>query len=101
FTKLALASLYQNKQYSQNILSANYLEQMMLPAPSSNGSYGLGYQVVSMPKRSMVLYGHGGANSGWQALFMVNPATNDGFIMFTNGGSGGKVFGQIICEWMN
>lgn len=101
FSKLALASLHQNEKYSQNILSANYLEQMMKPASASNDSYGLGYQVNSIPKHSMILYGHGGANTGWRALFMVNPITNDGFIMFTNGGSGNKVYGQIICEWIN
>lgn len=100
FSKFAQASLYNNKNYSQNILSANYLELMMRPAPASK-NYGLGYQVNTIPGLSLTLYGHGGANSGWQALFMVNPITNDGFVMLTNGGSGNRVFGQIICEWMH
>ncbi len=102
FTKFALASLYTDKKNPKNqqILSAATLEEMMEPAKASNGSYGLGYQVDDINGGSMVLRGHGGANTGWHALFMVDPVTNDGFIMITNGGAGSSIYRQVFCDWI-
>ena len=99
FTKFALASLYASKNNTQQLLSAATLEQMMTPAPASGGIYGLGYQVDSFGG-AMTLAGHGGANTGWHALFQVNPVTNDGFIMITNGGAGHNIYRQVFCDWM-
>ena len=100
FTKFAQASLYANKENHQQILSASYLQQMMEPAPASNGSYGLGYQIESIKGTSMTLAGHGGANTGWHAFLRVNPVTNDGFIMMTNGGAGHNIYRQVYCDWV-
>jgi CubicO group peptidase (beta-lactamase class C family) len=102
FTKFALASLYIDKKNpkNQHILTAATLEEMMEPAKASNGSYGLGYQVDAINETSIVLRGHGGANTGWHALFMVDPVTNDGFIMITNGGAGSKIYRQVFCDWI-
>lgn len=101
FSKFALVSLYKNEKYSQNVLSANYLELMMKPAPASNEGYGLGYEVSEIPEFSLTLHGHGGGNTGWSALLMVNQLTNDAFVMLTNAGIGHKVYRQIFCEWIN
>ena len=102
FTKFAQASLYQSKnnKKQQQVLSAANLEEMMEPAPASNGNYGLGYSVDSIQGTSLVLRGHGGANSGWHAFLRVNPVTNDGFIMVTNGGAGHNIYRQIFCDWI-
>jgi len=102
FTKFAQASLYaskDNKKYQQ-ILSAASIEQMMEPAPASNGRYGLGYGVDSIQGTSMTLRGHGGANTGWHAFLRVDPVTNDGFIMITNGGAGHNIYRQVFCDWI-
>ncbi len=48
----------------------------------------------------MVLRGHGGANTGWHALFIVDPVTNDGFIMITNGGAGSNIYRHVFCDWI-
>lgn len=100
FTKFAMASLYADKNNKQQILSASYLEQMMTAAPNSNESYGLGYQVEKIKGTSTTLAGHGGANTGWHAFLRVNPVTNDGFIMITNGGAGHNIYRQIYCDWI-
>ncbi|EAR01462.1 serine hydrolase [Maribacter sp. HTCC2170] len=102
FTKFALASLYANKSNKQHqqILSASNLQLMMTAAPNSNESYGLGYQVETIKGTSMTLAGHGGANSGWHAFLRVNPVTNDGLIMITNGGAGYNIYSQIYCDWI-
>lgn len=100
FTKFAQASLYANKKNQQQILSASYLQQMMEPAPASNGNYGLGYGIESINGTSITLAGHGGANSGWHAFLRVNPVTNDGFIMVTNGGAGHNIYRQVYCDWI-
>ena len=100
FTKFAQASLYANKNNQQQILSTSYLQQMMDPAPASNGRYGLGYQIDSIKGTSVTLAGHGGANTGWHAFLRVNPVTNDGFIMITNGGAGHNIYRQVYCDWI-
>lgn len=102
FTRFAYASLFDhkdNKKYN-TVLKDKTLKEMMKPAPVSNDSYGLGYQVQKIPNTSYTLKGHGGANSGWHAFFRVNPETNDGFIMITNGGSGYNIYTQIFCDWI-
>ncbi|WP_298899111.1 serine hydrolase [uncultured Psychroserpens sp.] len=102
FTRFAYASLFthkDNKKYN-SVLTHKTVEDMMKPAPASNGSYGLGYQVQSIPGVSYTLKGHGGANTGWHAFFRVNPDTNDGFIMITNGGSGHNIYRQVFCDWI-
>lgn len=102
FTKFAQASLYahENNKKHQQVLSADYLKQMMEPAPASDGRYGLGYQVDSIQGTSLTLRGHGGANTGWHAFLRVNPVTNDGFIMITNGGAGHNIYRQVFCDWI-
>lgn len=100
FTKFAQASLYADKNNHQQILSTSYLTQMMEPAEASNGSYGLGYQLETIDGISTTLAGHGGANAGWHAFLRVNPLTNDGLIMITNGGAGRNVYRQIYCDWI-
>jgi len=103
FTKFALASLYKkpnNNEYQQ-ILSVANLQDMMEPAAASDGIYGLGYQIDPIPGTSMTFVGHGGANSGWHAYFRINPVTNDGFIMITNGGAGHNIYRQVFCNWKN
>ncbi len=101
FTIFAMASLYANKSDKpQQILSAATIKEMMVPAPASNGSYGLGYQVDSIQGTKVTLRGHGGANSGWHAFLRVDPVTNDGFIMITNGGAGHNIYRQVFCDWV-
>lgn len=102
FTRFAYASLFDfknNKKYNK-VLKAKTVEDMMQPAPASNDSYGLGYQVQNIPNATYTLKGHGGANTGWHAFFRVNPDTNDGFIMITNGGSGHHIYRQVFCDWI-
>ncbi|WP_298897201.1 serine hydrolase [uncultured Psychroserpens sp.] len=102
FTRFAYASLfaYKNNKKYNSVLTSSTLKDMMQPAPASNDSYGLGYQVQSIPGVSYTLKGHGGANTGWHAFFRVNPDTNDGFIMITNGGSGHNIYRQVFCDWI-
>ena len=102
FTNFAQASLYKSKKNTnyQRILSADYLAEMMEPAPAADGHYGLGYQVDSIQGTSITLRGHGGANTGWHAFLRVNPDTNDGFIVVTNGGAGHNIYRQLFCDWI-
>ncbi|GAA3656426.1 serine hydrolase [Flavivirga jejuensis] len=85
----------------QSILKQSTIELMTSPVPASDGKYGLGYHVDSIPNTSAVLVGHGGANTGWHAFLQVNQKTGDGFAMITNGGSGHNVYRQAYCDWIN
>ena len=101
-TRFAIANLYQHNDYNANntVLSAELVQQMMEPALATNGEYGLGYQIKTH-NIEKGLVGHGGSNSGWQALFFVDPGTNSGFTVLTNGRSGWKVANLLFCECMN
>ena len=48
------------------------VQQMMAPAPATNGTYGLGYEIRT-GKALKGLRGHTGGNTGWQSMFMVDP----------------------------
>jgi CubicO group peptidase (beta-lactamase class C family) len=103
FAIFALASLNisNSSKIQQSILKQSTIKLMTSPAPASDGKYGLGYRVDSIPNSSAVLVGHGGANTGWHAYLKVNQKTGDGFVMITNGGSGFNVYRQAYCDWIN
>ena len=104
FTRFAFANLHRIEDFKKYnpVLPAAQIEQMMVPVPQATGryGYGLGYMIESIPGTSVLLGGHRGANSGWHAIFNVNPETNDGFIMLTNGGSGHHVYSAIFYDWV-
>ena len=101
FTRFAMANLYQNKSQKKEtpVLSADIIQQMMEPAPATKGVYGLGYEILTR-NTLKGLIGHTGGNTGWQSMFMVDPPTKDGFIVFTNGGAGYNIINAVLCEWI-
>ena len=103
FTRFAFASLYQHPENSTHnpVLTADIIQQMMEPVPVTKNwawSYCMGYQALEMGPSSG-FRGHGGTNLGWQANFWLDPASNDGFIVFTNGGAG-HISDLVFCRWV-
>jgi CubicO group peptidase (beta-lactamase class C family) len=103
FTRFTFASLYQHQDNStyNPVLTADMIQQMMEPVPNTKNwawSYGMGYQVLEMGPLSGYR-GHGGTNIGWQANFWVDPLSNDGFIVFTNGGAS-HISDLVFCRWV-
>lgn len=103
FTRFAFASLYQHQDNStyNPVLPSDIIQQMMEPVPNTKNwawSYGMGYQVLEMGPLSGYR-GHGGTNVGWQANFWIDPVSNDGFIVFTNGGAG-NIADLVFCRWI-
>ncbi|NNE26510.1 MAG: serine hydrolase [Saprospiraceae bacterium] len=103
FTQFVLANLYNSKNFKKynTVLSSETIHDMMQPVPQAEGrfGYGLGYMTESLDRGAIKLAGHRGANTGWHAIFNVNPKTNDGFIMLTNGGLGQNVYHAVFYEW--
>lgn len=103
FTNFAFANLYRMDSLQKNtpILSADIVQLMMEPVPSKIGDYGygLGYE-IDMNETLNGLTGHNGDNTGWHAMFRIDPVTNDGFILFTNGGAGYNIINMVFCEWV-
>ena len=103
FTRFAFANLYRNNSQKKDnpVLSADIVQLMMEPVPATIGDYGygLGYEIDTR-KTLKGLSGHNGDNAGWHAMFRVDPATNDGFIVFTNGGAGYNIINMVFCEWI-
>ncbi|RMG24580.1 MAG: hypothetical protein D6730_12470 [Bacteroidetes bacterium] len=102
-TRYAMASLYLHKDYAtyNPVLPPDIIRQMMEPVLPDNGHwlYGMGYQ-TEQRGTSFVFSGHGGSNTGWQANFRVDPASNDGFVVLTNGGAGYSICNQMMCDWV-
>ncbi|MGB1032327.1 MAG: serine hydrolase, partial [Flavobacteriales bacterium] len=103
FTRFALASLYRNKSNLKDnpILPGDLVQLMMEAVPAKTGDfgYGLGYE-VDTNEALFGLKGHNGDNTGWHALFRVDPVSNDGFVVFTNGGPGYHIVNGLLCEWV-
>ncbi len=104
FSRFALANLYEhkdNKNYNP-VLPADIIQEMMQPALDTKGRYlrGLGYLTTHIGD-SQFFAGHGGSNTGWQANFTVDPASNDGYVVLTNGGSGFAICNLLFCGWVN
>ncbi|MEM7373107.1 MAG: serine hydrolase [Bacteroidota bacterium] len=103
FTRFAMANLYRHpdKATYNPVLPSDMIRQMMVPVLATNGRYrrGLGYLTTHIGT-SWVFGGHGGSNTGWQANFTVDPASNDGFVVLTNGGGGYSICNQMVCDWV-
>ena len=95
FIRFAQASMSSARpEFATTVLPPATVNAMQEPvAPSSD--YGLGYGV----DRAGRLVGHGGANAGWQARFLVLPESGDGLIVMTNASLGFEVHNQIFCAW--
>lgn len=105
FTRFAMACMYKNTDHPSHgkVLNADMLELMMECVPEACGrfGYGLGFMIEQYPGSELMLAGHRGANAGWQAIFNVNPETNDGFVMVTNGGAGQDIYHPVFADWMH
>lgn len=103
FTRFAFACLYKHPDNSlyNTVLPPDIIQQMMEPVPNTKNwawSVGMGYQVLELGASS-VFRGHGGTNTGWQANFWVDPASNDGFMVFSNGGDN-HIADLVFCRWV-
>ncbi len=100
FVRFAEASLphYKGPCDAPCLLSPETVDLMQSPAPASP-NYGLGYRIRQ--QNGMTFVGHGGANQGWMAQFLVVPQTGDGIIIMTNSSNGNQVHGPLVCAWQN
>ena len=104
FIRFVFASLPDHKDHLEynTVLLAETVQKMIAPQANTKVGgwrYGLGYQTVHI-EDTHVFIGHSGSNVGWQASFRLYPATNSGFIVFTNGGGGDKICNPLFCELM-
>jgi len=98
FVRFALASMSSERPgLATNVLSARVVASMQVPVPPST-DYGLGYGVVEVLDGAHAV-GHGGANDGWMARFLVVPRTGDGLVVMTNSTLGGSVHSYLFCQW--
>lgn len=97
FIRFAKASMSSDRaEFRTTVLRPETVRAMQQPVPPAS-DYGLGYSInASNGLRSV---GHGGSNSGWQAQFLVVPATGDGLIVMTNSTLGYEVHRQLFCGW--
>lgn len=98
FVRFALAGMSSERPaLATKVLPGRVVASMQVPvAPGTD--YGLGYGVVDVLDGAHAV-GHGGANDGWMARFLVVPRTGDGLVVMTNSTLGGSVHGYLFCQW--
>jgi CubicO group peptidase (beta-lactamase class C family) len=97
FIRFAQASMSSERsEYATTVLRPETVRSMQQPVPPSP-NYGLGYGLATIDETRLA--GHGGANDGWQARFLVSPASGDGLIVMTNASLGFEVYDQLFCAW--
>ncbi len=98
FVSFALASMSSARDdLATTVLPARVVAAMQEPAFASP-HYGLGYEVFDGQSGARAV-GHGGANEGWMARFVVVPRSGNGLIVMTNSTLGGSVHSYLFCEW--
>jgi CubicO group peptidase (beta-lactamase class C family) len=98
FVRFALASMSSARaEFATEVLPPDVVAVMQEPvAPSSD--YGLGYGVTGVLDGHRAV-GHGGANAGWMARFLVVPRLGEGLVVMTNSTLGGEVHRYLFCQW--
>jgi CubicO group peptidase (beta-lactamase class C family) len=98
FIRFARASMSSERpEFATTVLPPATVRAMQQPVAPSN-DYGLGYSVPAVNRVRAL--GHGGSNAGWQAQFLVIPATGDGIILMTNASLGHEILNQVLCGWL-
>jgi CubicO group peptidase (beta-lactamase class C family) len=76
---------------ANHVLSQEMTKQMMTPG---KGSWGLGVQIGGSP--SNPYFTHGGANEGFEALFVGYENNGDGAVIMTNAQGGSRICAEIM-----
>jgi CubicO group peptidase (beta-lactamase class C family) len=81
------------------VLGRATLEAMLIPAPATDGRWGLGHAFNDFPD-GVRRVGHDGGNRGWQAMMWVGRDAGDGIVVLTNASDGWIVGDRVLEEWM-
>jgi CubicO group peptidase (beta-lactamase class C family) len=101
-TRFAVALLPESgsrRATAGGVLRRETLEEMLVPAPATNGTWGLGHAFSDFPD-GVRRVGHDGGNRGWQAMMWVGRGTRDGIVVLTNASDGWNVGDRVLQEWM-
>jgi CubicO group peptidase (beta-lactamase class C family) len=78
----------------RGVLTPQTIRQMTSPAPATNGTYGLGFQIQKLPGGLHMVY-HPGGNPGWGAIFVELPEKSAGVAVLTDSDSGEILATQV------
>jgi CubicO group peptidase (beta-lactamase class C family) len=81
------------------VLRPASIDSMLVPAPATEGRWGLGHAFSDFPD-GVKRVGHDGGNRGWQASVWAGRDTRDGIVVLTNASDGWNVGNQVFAEWM-
>lgn len=101
-TRFAVALLPESgsrRATAGGVLRRETLEAMLVPAPATDGAWGLGHSFSDFPD-GVRRMGHEGGNRGWQALMWVGRDTRDGIVVLTNASDGWNVGNRVLEQWM-
>lgn len=76
---------------ANHVLSASMTQQMLTPGM---GSWGLGLQIGGAAPNQY--FSHGGANEGFQNLFVAFEKNGEGAVVMTNGDNGGRINEEVM-----
>ncbi len=88
----------------RGVMSPDAVATLGTPVPDSGGRWAHGPMVVSEVDAEGdvdgdLVFGHGGDNPGWHALFAIHPPTRDGLVVMTNGDSGPALREYLQRPW--
>lgn len=99
-TRFALALLpARGGRTAGGVLLRATLDSMLVPAPGTDGRWGLGHAFSDDPD-GVRRVGHDGGNRGWQASMWVSRDTRDGIVILTNASDGWNVGNRVMEAWM-
>jgi len=77
---VAAVSSADGQSAGRGVLMPQTVEQMIAPAASTGGRYGLGYKMAPVSKEVQMVT-HDGANEGWRVMFLIHPQKGDGVVI--------------------
>jgi CubicO group peptidase (beta-lactamase class C family) len=95
---LALFAIASMPRFRSEVVLTNASLELMQTRAENSPDYGLGYQIRSEGKLTIV--GHGGSNLGWIAQLSLVPETGDALVVMTNGSRGGFVTAPLEKLWL-
>lgn len=81
------------------VLSQETVKLIMMPQPGTAGTWGLGQTLFIADDDGNYIVGHdGGSPPAWGGWMRVNPATGNGLVMMSSGGSG--AVNKLADDWI-
>lgn len=85
----------------RGVITPESLAEIYTPVEGTRGEYGFGHYVTAETDDAPLFVWHDGIAVGSQTLFVLFPTEGEGILIFTNSGSGDRLYNDILCGWQD